>query len=917
MMTIRRKIVLFFFIFVAVFFLHASARQAEVRNIILFIGDGMGPEQVRAAGMYLYGEEGTLIFESFPYQGQVTTYSANSDRTDSAASATAMSTGHKVNNGVIGMAIPGNGSELNTILEYYSSLGKSTGLVTRTYMTHATPAAFGAHEPSRSNVTEIGQDYFTQTCPTLLFGGGGFGVSSDLALDNGYTVVTTETEMESLVYTVGLRVSAQFGRGHMPYESAVKPGIPTLEEMTAAALSLLETNGKGFFLLVEGGRIDHACHANNIKNAVMETAAFHDAVSYAEQWAARRSDTLMVVTADHETGGLTVIKNNGKGNLPGVTWDSTGHTSQNVGIYATGPGSDVVGGIIDNTDVYNILFIPVYELTVTSASGGKVRVMINPGDNNGLGNGETDFTRTYNKNAGISLTAPFTANGKGFLKWRVNGVDYSSQDIQLSMTGHRAAEVYYTAYGQSALVLDKSNLNFGYAIGRNLPPAQTVTITKEGDDTFSWTAGTGSNRFIVAPGSGSGPGVITITPQPGGLGAGNYSGVITVTDAGNPGAPQTVAVNLIVRNYSQDEPPRGSFDTPVDGGVIQSSVPVTGWALDDVGLSGLTIYRDPLPGEGGGLVPVGEGYFVEGARPDIETLYPDYPANYKAGWGYMLLTNTLPGGDGTYTFHALAVDINGNETLLGSKTVTVNNAAAVKPFGAIDSPKMGEVVGDNNYRNQGWALTPPPSIIPIDGASMKLFIDGMDLGKLNYNVYRNDIASLFPGYSNSNGAMAYYDLDTGFFRNGIHTIAWQVTDNMGNIDGIGSRYFIISNESGARASRRSARSGFIVPGLEIAGEIPVSTYRMETGELEPVYIKLSRSCRYLTGYTVVGNQRRPLPVGSTLDIKTGSFYWTPGPGFTGRYRLFFTVTHAPGANRAAPVEQVVVTIIIGKRMRNK
>ena len=125
------------------------------KNVIILIGDGMGPEQVKAAGMYLNGLPGTLCFESLPHQGQVTTYSASSGITDSAAAATAIATGHKVNNGVISMAYPGNGSEYQTLLEIYKARGTRTGLVTSDAMTGATPAGFGAHEPSRTNTSQV------------------------------------------------------------------------------------------------------------------------------------------------------------------------------------------------------------------------------------------------------------------------------------------------------------------------------------------------------------------------------------------------------------------------------------------------------------------------------------------------------------------------------------------------------------------------------------------------------------------------------------------------------------------------------------------------------------------------------------------------------------------------------------------
>ncbi len=143
----------------------ASAWAARPTNVIFMIGDGMGFEHVKAGGIYLTGQPGTLCFESFPYHAQVTTYSASSSVTDSAAAATALATGHKVNNGIISLAIPGDGSELQTLLEFYKLRGARTGLVTSDAMTGATPGGFGAHETSRNNRTQIANNFSIRPGP--------------------------------------------------------------------------------------------------------------------------------------------------------------------------------------------------------------------------------------------------------------------------------------------------------------------------------------------------------------------------------------------------------------------------------------------------------------------------------------------------------------------------------------------------------------------------------------------------------------------------------------------------------------------------------------------------------------------------------------------------------------------------------
>ncbi|UCG56077.1 MAG: alkaline phosphatase [Phycisphaerales bacterium] len=326
-------------------------------NVVLFIGDGMGPEQVRAAGMYANGAEGTLSFETFPNRAELTTYSASSSITDSAAAATAMATGVKVNNGVISRAYPGDGSELQTLLEYSKAQGKSTGLVTTTFMTHATPAAFGAHESSRANYSEIADDYLTQTRPNILFGGSSYMSAAAAA---GYAVVADSASMVALDTEVETMVSGQFSSGNMTYEYDRTAGTtePHLSEMTETALKILDNDADGFFLMVEGGRIDHASHNNDIVRTVQETVEFGNAVQAAIDWVTdtASTDTLILVTADHETGGLTVQANNGKGAYPDVSWSTTGHTGVNVPIYAWGSNGELILGVMDNTDVFWALF---------------------------------------------------------------------------------------------------------------------------------------------------------------------------------------------------------------------------------------------------------------------------------------------------------------------------------------------------------------------------------------------------------------------------------------------------------------------------------------------------------------------------------------------------------------------------------
>ncbi|NIM18214.1 MAG: hypothetical protein GTO45_39945 [Candidatus Aminicenantes bacterium] len=318
----------------------------------------------------------------------------------------------------------------------------------------------------------------------------------------------------------------------------------------------------------------------------------------------------------------------------------------------------------------------------------------------------------------------------------------------------------------------------------------------------------------------------------------------------------------------------------------------------------MKIYR----GEVGNLVYIGNAVFVEGARPDVEQASPNYPMNYKAGWGYMMLTNFLPnGGNGTFKIHAIATDIEGNTVTLGMKTIIVDNTNAVKPFGAIDTPTQGGTASGSSFINWGWVLTPQPNTIPTDGSSLKVWVDGINIGKPNYNNYRSDIAQLFPDYNNTDGAAGYFYIDTTAYDNGVLTIQWTATDTGGNTDGIGSRYFTIQNTGSSRA--RSASTQMIWFDLPQISELPLDfSYpmmvkqgygkhiehriitpdekgiaRINIKELEKVEIELAEKESEVTGYLLVGERFRPLPIDSS--IKSGIFHWAPVPGFFGDYRL--------------------------------
>jgi len=330
-----------------------STVQAKPKNMILFIADGMGFEHVEAARLYL-GEN--LCFEDFDNQGELRTYPADTTViTDSAAAGTALATGRKVFKEVVSVAIPGDGSELETLLELYKSEGASTGLVTTTYMTHATPATFGAHEDNRNNLDEIAIDYFNQVLLiNVLLGGGGNGLDA-AEIPEAYTIVTDYSSMSELNTEMeDLLVSGQFGNTHLPYEYDGMGELPHLSQMTTTALAILDNNKDGFFLMVEGGKIDLACHDNDFERMIGEIVEFDNAVQAAIDWVqdndSDTSETLILVLSDHETGGLDYDEVAGT-----VEWSSKNHTGLNVPVYAYGDNANLVRDVMDNTFIWTVV----------------------------------------------------------------------------------------------------------------------------------------------------------------------------------------------------------------------------------------------------------------------------------------------------------------------------------------------------------------------------------------------------------------------------------------------------------------------------------------------------------------------------------------------------------------------------------
>ncbi len=303
-----------------------------LRGVILFIGDGMGTEHVAAAGMYANGASGSLTMETLPNRGRARTASL-SGTPDSAASATALATGHKTWNDVVGQNR--DGVVVENLLERARALGLATGIVTTDRLSGATPSSFVAHTPNRSDVSGIVLDY-NASLPDVTLGGGFDEFESSLAALPAQ-VVTTRTALLAAVpdgrRLFGVFTNTQFLFVSEGYEAET----PTLAEMTERALAWLGDDPEGFFLMVEGARIDHGSHGRNAGQALPEVVALDAAVAAANGWAdAAAHEVTLIVTADHECGGLTLTGTAPAGTIPPTTWRWGQHTNADVPVYARG-----------------------------------------------------------------------------------------------------------------------------------------------------------------------------------------------------------------------------------------------------------------------------------------------------------------------------------------------------------------------------------------------------------------------------------------------------------------------------------------------------------------------------------------------------------------------------------------------------
>lgn len=326
------------------------AEKRAAKNIILMIGDGMGTAQVYAG---LVASKGNFNLSRFKYVGFSRTNSFDSFITDSAAGATAFSIGRKTYNGAIGVDADGQPHE--TILETAEKSGLSTGLIATCAITHATPAAFIAHQPSRTLDEDIAAD-FLKTDIDVIIGGGrkhfvyrsdGRNLIDELE-DKGYKIAYSIEGVEEV--STG-KLAAFLADEHLPKVTEGR-GI-MLPASTRSAIQILKQNRHGFFLMVEGSQIDWGGHANESDYVIEETLDFDAAVGIALDFAEKDGETLVIVTADHETGGYALTNGDLKTGEVEGKFVGGNHSGVMVPVFAFGPGAEEFLGIYHNTAIYD------------------------------------------------------------------------------------------------------------------------------------------------------------------------------------------------------------------------------------------------------------------------------------------------------------------------------------------------------------------------------------------------------------------------------------------------------------------------------------------------------------------------------------------------------------------------------------
>jgi alkaline phosphatase len=350
----------------------------KAKNIILLIGDGMSAAQISSYRLLKGGPNERISVDKFPISGIVLTHSEDAIITDSASSATAFSTGKKTNNGVLGL--DKDKKILENLTEKIHQYDFVSSLISTSDITHATPAAFASHVDSRSNTDEISKQMMKSNVMTILGGGrylflpeemGGKrkdGIDLLQEVRSSHTLLIKSDDMKNFDFTNNAKVVGLFADEHLrdvekPDNHSLEPSSSEMLDFTIKrSLQFIKNGCKGFFIMVEGSQIDWAGHANNINYLKTEMQDFDEAVQSALDYAEKNQDTLVLVTADHETGGLLIEPASLNNYIaPEVKFSfNTGigygsHTGVPVPVYAYGPGSQNFTGTLDNTDIYHAI----------------------------------------------------------------------------------------------------------------------------------------------------------------------------------------------------------------------------------------------------------------------------------------------------------------------------------------------------------------------------------------------------------------------------------------------------------------------------------------------------------------------------------------------------------------------------------
>lgn len=328
----------------------SKAGKPVSKNLIVLIGDGMGPAQISAARYYQQYKKNLTHLNLDPYYvGQATTFADRGEDggtvvsgvvTDSASAGTAFATGHKTYNAGISVSNEEVAKPFASVIEAAEAGGKATGLVTTARITHATPAVYASHVRNRDNESAIASQYLDSGVDVLFGGGKQFFLTKDekgkradknILPDfkaKGYTIVETASSLKALPAST-TKALGLFGSSHVAYTPDRTAEIPSLAAMTSSALSILSKDKNGFVMMIEGGRIDHAGHANDLPTLVQEVLDFDAAFKTAIEFARKDGNTSVVVTADHETGGLSLSRENIY-ELNIDLWDKQKHSSESI-----------------------------------------------------------------------------------------------------------------------------------------------------------------------------------------------------------------------------------------------------------------------------------------------------------------------------------------------------------------------------------------------------------------------------------------------------------------------------------------------------------------------------------------------------------------------------------------------------------